>query len=246
MGLKDFNIKNPYEIGYFSVEWKSFRMKKTFRNLALLICTNGIFICYGCSNITRQNIDKKTMEDTLVKDIPLDKKGIPRAYYRNKPTVESLLGLNSLENGFDSLQIRIWYGYGTNDTAQLVVFKKINTIWSGDFYTFIYILNEKGDSILSIDKKIQHKIPQTGWDSFIRKIIVLNILTLPDFHSIPGYMESTDGGTIIVEVGSQKKYRIYSYQLPSIHQNEFKEARDIVQILDLIDSEFQFKRLGKL
>lgn len=78
--------------------------------------------------------DKHSIADTLVKDIPLDKKGRPRSYYRNKGGVENKLGLQSLENGFDSLQIRIWYGYAFNDTSQLAIFKNSNGNWKGDFF----------------------------------------------------------------------------------------------------------------
>jgi hypothetical protein len=189
--------------------------------------------------------NKYPTADTLKKDIPLDKKGRPRSYYRNKGGVENKLGLNTLENGFDSLQIRIWYGYAFNDSSQLVILKKTNGSWKGDFFTLKYNLNNRRDSIESISKQVMSKEPRSGWQSFINKLLALHVLTLPDYQTIPDYYQGADGDAVIVEIASERLYRIYSYQAPGVHKDKHNEARNIEDILTLIEDEFGFYRLRK-
>ncbi|MBO9204666.1 MULTISPECIES: hypothetical protein [Niastella] len=201
----------------------------------------------ACNNQNRDSGVKKDnpTADTVVKDIPLDEKGLSPSWYRNKPDVEKKMGLATLENGFDSLQIRLWYGYAFHDTSQLVILTNTKGIWQGDFYNFQYHLNKKGDSIESISKQVVTAAPRSGWPAFINKLFALHIQTLPDYHKIPEYYQGMDGDILIVEIASKKQYRTYSYQAPSVHKDQFKEARNIEDILDLVENEFGFYQVRK-
>jgi hypothetical protein len=222
-------------------------MFKSMSGLVFLFVAIGESLL-ACKNQNRNSEiikSKYPTADTLVKDIPLDKRGRPASYYRNKGGVENKLGLNTLENGFDSLQIRIWYGYAFNDTSQLVIVKNTKGVWKGDFFYLKYNLNNKGDSIESISKQVVSKEPRSGWQSFISRILALHVLTLPDYHKITEYYQGADGDAVIVEIASEKLYRIYSYQAPGVYKGKHKEAQNMEDILTLIEDEFGFYRLRK-
>ena len=56
--------------------------------------------------------------DTISRDIP---KAFQNKTTRDKNnSLNNALGLKTLENGFDGLQIRIWRGYTVKDTGQLL------------------------------------------------------------------------------------------------------------------------------
>src|ERR1700743_326157 len=73
------------------------------------------------------------------RQIPRLKNGKPPSYYLNKQRGEHLMGLQSLENGFDSMQLRFWYGYARTDSSQLVVITRKNQQWSAHLFTFMYV-----------------------------------------------------------------------------------------------------------
>lgn len=194
------------------------------------------------SNIV-QTIPNRIM-DTVIKDIPL-RDGKPEIYYRNKPIVENLLGLSSLETGFDSLQIRLWYSYGRNDSAQLIIIKNTNRKWYGELYSLVYRSTEDGSRLASIPNSRRSIEPISGWKYFIDKLLQLQIYSLPDEGKIKNYPDWTEPSTIIVEMATLKKYRIYMYNEPASAQKKIWQAKNMEMILELIDHEFSIKRVHK-
>lgn len=214
--------------------------------LVIVVCI--IELAASCSDKAEGNNfnKKKEFTDTITRDIPLDKKGRPSSYYRNKSNVENKLGLNTLENGFDSIQIRLWYGYAFKDSSQLVVLENSNGKWEAKLFTLVYYLNENGDKLDSISKDIITREPKSGWQNFINKVIKLDLTTLPDKSKIKDYPDFSDGDDVIIEAATKKSYRIYSYKEPNQVQLKIKEAKNMEQILEFIENEFSFNRLRKL
>jgi hypothetical protein len=227
---------------------KLFKIKSENIDRRLIILLPFIQLIFSCQGKGSRAVESKEIlqTDTMIKDIPLNKRGNPYSYYKNKSGVENKIGLSNLENGFDSLQIRVWYAYASCDTSQLFLLKRKEGKWAAELYTLIYRLNESDGSLMSIDKEVLIKTPKSGWQSFTGKIVELGIASLPDSKKIAGYPDFADGNSIIVEVSSGFKYRIYSYKEPSKVMDEINEARKIEEILKLIESEFDFTRLRKI
>lgn len=199
-----------------------------------------IWLISSCNSQTNTN-----QPLTIKKDIPLNKRGKPYSYYNNKSKVEEKIGIYTLENGFDSIQIRIWYGYAFNDSAQLVILKNSKSIWSGEFLSLVYNLNDKDNFLKSISKSSVIKEPLKGWDSLITLLNKYQITTLPDDSKINGYPDMTDGDGVVVEIATKKSYRIYSYKQPSMVKDKISEANQMEKILRVIENEFSFPRLRK-
>lgn len=164
--------------------------------------------------------------------------------------------LGSLEKGFDSIQIRIEYG-GPLAGNRLMIFTNKNGEWKAEIVKITVIDNPnfKGDDIeranadyftaYLLTKESQLKIPKSGWKKFILKLFELNILALPDENTIvnvrPGLFN--DGLDVSVEIGTRNVYRFYKYNNPDYLFKDFQEAKDISQILKLVDEEFGLKQL---
>ena len=168
------------------------------------------------------------------------------SYYKNKPEVERDLGLNSLERGYDSIQIRIWYGYARTDSGQLVIIKKDLNGWRADFYYFKYYYNYAKKQMDSIGKRLDNsKIPKSGWKVFSVSLFGHNITTLADASRIKGYPDFADGNGVIIEVATMRHYRIYNYMVPHLAKG-VQQAEEIETILKLIRDQFDFQQLRNI
>jgi hypothetical protein len=181
--------------------------------------------------------------DTITKDIPHDTKGNPLRFYHKKAEMEKKVELTPLENGFDSLQIRIWYGVALRDSLQLLILKKSDSKWSAELYSLRLNYDKNRDSLVSVTKSVEIKQPVSGWENLADSLAKLDIYTLPDAHEISSYSEGNDGYGVTVEFATKRRYRIYNY--PSFNeQTGVNESRKVEQIIELIEKDFSFKRLS--
>lgn len=214
---------------------------KAIRNLILIYSVLSLCFCKGQTSNKPWAEGQDNIKDTVIKDIPPDK--LEQSYQQIKSNIERKLNLGKLEEGFDGLQIRLWYGYAFKDKEQLIILKERNSSWSAELHTITFQFSDKYDSVLSITKETIDKNPKSGWKNFMAQLIGLDILTLPDYQKIPNYNLSTDPDGITIEIATAGSYRIYTYPEPSYYKKHFLEAEKIVKIMDLIEDEFSFKRL---
>lgn len=152
-------------------------------------------------------------------------------------------GLMNFKSGYDSIAIRVWYNYETDEQDVIEIRKHCNG-WIGE-YTKIIRYAENGKVYSKIGEKRQ-LYPKSGWDSFTKKIFGLGIITLPDFSDIPDYDPATDGNAIDVEIATKEYYRIYTYLQPRTKKRDIKEANTLEIILKLIEIEFDFKPIKEI
>lgn len=183
-------------------------------------------------------------DQPVVKDIPLSLRD--SSYREMKRNYEDKMGLSSLENGFRDLQIRILRGYTFTDSGDLILLTKVDKKWSAQLYKLVFQYDKNFDSIVAVNKRIVTKEPKSGWQFFTDSLMKLEILTLPDFSTIPGYYLSTDSDGPTVEIATSDEYRIYGYPDFESHVEKKIEARKMYEILKLIESELDFKWLRKL
>src|SRR5882672_11087074 len=102
-------------------------------NLLVIICLSLFF-----SKCKPQNPNKnktpvrvQNISDSVIQDIP--------DFFRRKKwleyfsSVQTLLGIQSLQKGYNEWQIRLWIGHGYRDTdsSQLITFTKEDNMISG-------------------------------------------------------------------------------------------------------------------
>src|SRR5215212_3032051 len=99
-------------------------MGKYFVEIIATVSYFGSLLSCDGQNRRLEQLNTKLILDTVVKDIPLTYKGQLADYYYDKLKVEKKLQIDSsIHNGFDSLQIRLWYGYARTDSGQIVIIK---------------------------------------------------------------------------------------------------------------------------
>lgn len=186
---------------------------------------------------------KKNFSDTVVKDIPLTNNGKPSPVYLAMQAFERSLNLDVLEEGFDSLQIRLWAAYTFTDTIQLLIVKRQEQQWIAEFGTIKYKDDVRHGNIQILNNKFEYKTPKSGWDNFVKELLKTRILTLPDVYEISNYPSPIHADNFSVEFATNNLYRFYSYPAPHSAMAEVLEAKNMETILQLMEKEFSFKRL---
>ena len=186
--------------------------------------------CNGQTNPVNQPVTFVDTNKTFKKEIPT-----VDIFYNLAKAKQKQLGLDSLENGFDNLQIRLWYDFALVRERRLVVITNKDTSWTATVYYLQVDWDGKTETILS--KKIKQVTPKSGWATFSKKLLKLKIVTLPNQDNVKGYGGGFDGRTYNVEVATKNQYRFYGYWEPQEYQNKFWQANNMSEILKLFETE---------
>ena len=210
------------------------------QRLIIFLCSITLLSCNGQDSSSTSSPSTKVDSALFKKEIPTYKDGGVDLFYTLKKQKERQLQLDSLESGYDSLQIRVWYDYALFTNRDLIVIKRTNGKWSADRYEMIvhwdYLNNT--ETIKTTKKKFV--TPKSGWGYFINKLLELKIMTLPDMNSIPRLQDNwTDGVTYNIEVATKRQYRFYGYHLPEKFEDNFWQAKNMTGILHLISMDLK-------
>ncbi len=172
---------------------------------------------------------------TFTKDIPTNKNGDVDLFYLFLKAREKQLGLQILENGFDDLQIRVWYHFSLFWQGKLVVITNKDTNWTATVYNY---RNRETETVIL--KHAKQVVPKSTWDKFSKQLLSYNVLTLPNDFDIPDCnldCVGNDGTSYLVEVATNDQYRFYHYREPQYIQGRFYQAKNMVDILKLFEEE---------
>jgi hypothetical protein len=218
----------------------------------ILILTCCCCMALAASATPASHLNSTGDRDTVKKDIPMEPTRhhgpmVPVGYYKYKINIEKKMGFATLENGFDSLYIRLWYGYSNSvDTLQLVTIQYSGGKWKARLYLLPIKVDRHTDTTIAVKQIVGDVVPRAGWQSFSSRLLAHHIMTLPDMRNIPKYPDLTGGGSsVTIEVATQRMYRIYSYTDPRLATGH-PQARDIEAILKLIREQLGLKQLRSI
>jgi hypothetical protein len=179
--------------------------------------------------------------DTFLVDIPRPKnKEIDSFQIEINKRNERYLALESIEKGFDSIQVRIFYAC-INTPRLFIILKNTGKKWKAELCRIVYPKNWQnwGDSV---SRMTINGSPKSGWTKFISQLFELKVLTLPTDDNIPGFKREsvTDGCWAEVEIATKNTYRYYSYDNPDLYN--YPQTKNILLILELINNEFEMKK----
>lgn len=192
----------------------------------------------ACKQDKKSNQIPVTFIDTLnffKREIRTDSDGQPDLFYTLAKSKQNQLGLDSLENGFAGLQIRVWYDFSRSTERRLVVIKNMDTTWTATVYNMN--VNWDGESETIIKKDVKQVTPKSGWGNFAKQLLDLKIVSLPDMKNIPGFDVGKDGKMFNVEIASKNQYRFYGYWEPDQYSNKYWQAKNMAEILELFKVE---------
>lgn len=203
-----------------------------------LIFTLSIYSFASCKEATNTYSQNFTFVDTtkpFKKEIQTYEDGKFNIFYSLAKELQKELKLDNLENGFDNLQIRVWYNFALVREKKLLVITNKDNNWTATVYNLQVDWDGETETLLS--KKVKQVKPKSGWAIFSKKLLDLKVLTLPDQDDLPNYHQGMDGRTYNFEVATKNQYRFYSYWVPQAFQEEFWQAKNIVNILKLFEQE---------
>ena len=182
----------------------------------------------------------------FIKDIPgIKKNGNSQVLDAARASRDSL-GLDNLEQGYDSLELRIWLSYKGKDTFQVLTIKENNHQWFGYFCQASYVLNPDGDSLSHYTQIVFQPKPRADWGEIVDSLVKLQIMTLPDMLKVMSIndLPFEGGNSVLIEVADAHQYRIYAYELPSRYKDSVKNAADVDKILNFLRERLGIKYLG--
>jgi hypothetical protein len=182
----------------------------------------------------------------VVREIPRYKNGSNKGdtiyWFKAIRQRANQLNLINLENGYDSLEIRIWLGHSLALKRNVVIISRRHNKWSGELVTFTVGHDEKSGEELVEKKQIKNVTPNSGWESLVTKLFSLKITTLPDETNLTGYNGcGADGLPYYFEVATMNKYRFFTYCNVEDNTQNFPEARYVHGTGRLLEQELNFK-----
>jgi len=187
-----------------------------------------------CNNLA---IKPKKQKVIVKKEIPSMPDGNFFWFYNIKNELEKKLNLNSLEEGFDSLQIRIWFEFPNTNDLQIITIKNTSSKWSGEFYVIKNSLIESSNSKINVSRK--EWIPIDGWKRLIDSIQEIEIMSVPAIENLNDYSICNDGYGVTIETSTKTKYRIFSY--PCYSENKSISAIKITKFMKILNEQINIK-----
>lgn len=226
-------------------------MRGQFKKYIIMSPLLSSFLFFGVTSCCFNNpkYDNKELQnnikpgDTIIKQIPLTSRGNYSKIFYQTVRNTKILKLKKLEDGFDSIYIRLWYEYSFTNNIQVVEFSKTGDDYLANFYLFENV--NFGNEYSSPTKTLITKSPKSGWPVFFAKLFLNKIDKLSSFEDLSGYDAPMDGSSVTVEIATHNKYMIYDYLSPKSNRI-FPEADYIEKIMELIEEEFDIKRLSKI
>jgi hypothetical protein len=160
--------------------------------------------------------------------------------------IRDSLKLDTLQKGYNGLQIRIWYGYSFTHRQQVIVIKNRAGTWSGNYYQFNPVYYKGSDSLLYFKQQMTLTEPDISWEDFMDKLFKQQILILPDASKIGKYDIANDCSGVEIEVATINEYRLYTYSCIFLNNKKIKEFGEMQNIIDLISHHLKITPLGGL
>lgn len=200
-------------------------------HLAKLFITIAVFLS-SCLFQDKQNEKQKvSVSESVEQHIEADTL-LPANHYHSVISRVDQLNLPILNEGFDSLQTRIWYEHSLSYQKSVLILSYTFEKWKGE--VIHYQINEGiGKEAMIMSYKKQRVQPKSGWPHLISKLYSLNI-----DKNIGDGRHGADGPVYNVEVATKSSYLFYDYLNFRGYENIKETFSDFEKIIYLISKEF--------
>ncbi len=188
--------------------------------------------------------------DYKIPDIVNNK--INKLLYLKKKNITDELNIKSIENGADSLEIRLWAMAGAAKGGEVYIIRKTKYKWNCYHYWFIervaeqdnlnrksYTLDELADAGLDTFW-IKKEAPRSGWNGFLTKLNESDLYKLDSYKDESlEVVEKINNYSFMIEYALKNKYRLYWYSCSDIYR-DCQRCEEMVEALNVFNSEFNF------
>lgn len=170
------------------------------------------------------------------------------AYFYIKNS-EKWLGLQSIQKGVDSIQIRFSYGCSLMSEWMMIILRNENKKWEAEVLRIESHYSTEKQAYDTMTSEMRSDKPQSGWKKFIDKFFDLKVLSIRDDKVVVAKddrMPVADGCGIGIEIATKNVYRFYSYPDPAASPEKYWESANIDAIKKLLLEEFkELKHMDK-
>lgn len=191
----------------------------------------------GCNAQNKKIRNPPSSTNVHYIDIQQDTNGKADFWYPLLKQAARDLKLDSLELGYDSLQLRIWFNYSLARRHHLFIIKYDNN-WNGRLITYI---EDSSNNLTEFKVTLVNEEeirPLHGWNNLIKKFSEYGLNGLENSCKDERGIDGTD---YCFEIATRKNYRYFSFWSPEL--SNCKEKNNILGIIQTIEKEFGFKRL---
>jgi hypothetical protein len=149
--------------------------------------------------------------------------------------IAKLASLRNVNLPEGDLEVRVWGGFGLTPLEGFIL-KRQAAQWSAIHLEGIYPRLPRSQYQKSLEA------PRSGWDPCWKRLVVAGLLALPDDSELEGKKLITDGFSYVVEINTDSGYRTYRYSNPA--WQDFREAKQMLEIGEIISAEFSLPRLS--
>lgn len=135
----------------------------------------------------------------------------------------------------DDVELRLWHGFGLTALEGFVL-RRRGGEWSAVHLDGIY------GGLPKREYQKQLSEPKSGWDAFWRRLVEMEIATLPDAEEIGCTAGVLDGMSYVVELNHDLTYRTYLYDNPKYTKCE--QAKKMIHIGNFIATEFSVPEMA--
>ena len=217
------------------------------KNGLIILFTSLIFTsCYNTLLPLRIPTSTPKIPDNLInKEIPRYPNDRIFKYYKFTKQKQKQLDLSVPENGFDSLQIRLWFTYPENlyQFGELLELSfKPGQVPFAKYYKLDIFFNPTREyEVINFHKDSVIKEPKSGWVELSNKIDSLRIIELPTISDLKEFQDSTmlddlfnnTSLTVVAEVSTDSSYRYFEYNNFDKYQ-EIKEVNNMYTFIKYI------------
>jgi len=217
------------------------------KNGLIILFTSLILTsCYNTLLPLRIPTSSPKIPDNLIsKEIPRYPNNRIFKYYKFTKQKQKQLDLSVPENGFDSLQIRLWFTYPEN-LYQFGELLELNFIPGQEPFVKYYKLDiffnpTREYEVINFHKDTIIKEPKNGWVELSNKIESLKITELPTISDLKEFQDSVmlddlfnnTSLTVVTEVSTDSSYRYFEYNNFDKYQ-EIKEVNNMYTFIKYI------------
>jgi len=155
---------------------------------------------------------------------------------------EEKILLDPLDQGFDSLQIRITFAYSSGnlqkDSQKILIIKRTKHNWYSEVRKVVPdSLDPSYFLVYSLNRDIQPKI---GWAHLVKEFVGNKIFSIP-FKQIEEEESVIHGPTvIIIEVATKEKYEFRRFYHPSFYEENHWQIKELSTLLKLLETQLKF------
>ena len=187
----------------------------------------------------------KIPDNSINKEIPRYPNNRIFKYYKFTKQKQKQLDLSVPENGFDSLQIRLWFTYPENlyQFGELLElnFKPGQEPFAKYYKLDIFFNPTREYEVINFHKDTIVKEPKNGWIELSNKIKSLKITELPTISDLKEFQDSVmfddlfnnTSLTVVTEVSTNSCYRYFEYNNFDKYQ-EIKEVNNMYTFIKYI------------